>query len=52
VDWIELAQGRDKWRAPVNAALGRNSRLAEELLDSRELSLDLAVLMCQEWCVW
>ena len=23
VDWIELAQGRDKWRTPVNAVMGK-----------------------------
>jgi hypothetical protein len=35
MDWIHLAQERDKWRA-VNTVMGENGNLlTEELLDSQ-----------------
>jgi hypothetical protein len=35
MDWIDLAQGRDKWRALVNAEMNlRISQNAENLLAS------------------
>jgi hypothetical protein len=35
VDWVGLAQGRNKWRALVNTVTNRNYREAKQVMASR-----------------